>query len=1271
MGEHKLSRRDFIKIMAAAGAATTLGSLTRALSRERYLREIENPAAAYPEELRSWEDMYRQMWQYDKVARSTHGVNCTGSCSWFVYVKDGIVAWEIQADDYPEISPAIPNYEPRGCPRGASFSWYLYAPNRIKYPYIRKPLLELWREARARFDDPVEAWKSIVSDPDKRKRYTSARGLGGWVRASWDEVLEIIAAALVHTIKEYGPDRIFGFTPIPAMSPVSYASGARFIELIGGSMGSFYDWYADLPPASPQIWGEQTDVPESADWYNAAYIINFGTNIPLTRTPDAHFFVEVRYKGTKIVVVSPDFSEHTRFADVWVPAKAGTDGALALAMAHVILKEFYVDRKTDFFMDYAKRYTDLPFLVKLEKRNGTFRPGKFLRLSDLDPTEYPDARYADEKNSEWKTLVYDANTRRIRLVNGSIGYRWDGSGKWNLKLEDPVTGTPVDPVISFHGMSDEVIQVEFPYFGPIFGESRTAERGVPVRKVRTKEGEAYVTTVFDLLTAYLGIDRGLGGDYPSGYDDPKPFTPAWQEDITGVSRELVIKIAREFADTAIKSGGRVMIMLGPGVNQWYHTDLYYRGILTLIKLTGAEGRNGGGWAHYVGQEKIRTLAGWAKVAFALDWVAPPRHQNSPSFYYVHTDQWRYDAMEVKYIAPPGADINGRVKCNHPMDCNIIAARLGWLPFYPQFNKSPIELAREARQQGKDPIEYVAEQLKQGNLKLAIEDPDAPENWIRVMFVWRANILGSSSKGHEYFLKHFLGSPMESVMADELAKGKVKEAVWRDPAPQGKLDLLVTIDFRMATTPIYSDIILPAATWYEKYDLSMTDLHTFIHPFTPAVDPLWESKTDWDIFKELAKKFSEIAAKHFPEPVEDIVARALWHDTPMEIAQPYGVVKDWRKGETDPIPGKTMWDLKVVKRDYKNVYNMYISLGPGGKKAGAKGVGYSTSDVYEELKLRLDTVYWDKCPDGCPSLEKDKYAAEVILALSPEANGRLGPRAFAALEKKTGVNLQDLVVSQDEIRFDDIVRQPRRAHTSPIWSGIESPGRTYAPFTINTEKLVPWRTLTGRQHFYVDHDWFLELGEMLPTYKPPLDPARLGNLKNTATKLGLGQVSLDRHRVEANGRRYLVLRYLTPHGKWNIHSEFWDNLRMLTLFRGGQVIWLNDKDAEWAGISDNDWVEVVNDNGVIVTRVATSPRIPEGVAIMYHAQERHLYVRKSKLTGKKGGIHNSTTKVDLKPTKMVGGYAQLSYFFNYYGPTGVNRDTVAVVYLHEKLGSDVG
>jgi nitrate reductase alpha subunit len=249
-------------------------------------------------ESRDWEDAYRKRWQHDKIVRSTHGVNCTGSCSWKIYVKGGIVTWETQQTDYPRTRPDLPNHEPRGCARGASYSWYLYSANRVKYPLIRSRLLRLWRGA-ARTLPPVAAWASIQSDPAKRADYTKIRGHGGFVRATWDEVNEIIAAANAYTAKTYGPDRVFGFSPIPAMSMVSYAAGSRYLSLIGGTCMSFYDWYCDLPPASPHDLGRADRRAGIADWYNAGFLILWGSNVPQTRTPDAHFYTEARYKGAK------------------------------------------------------------------------------------------------------------------------------------------------------------------------------------------------------------------------------------------------------------------------------------------------------------------------------------------------------------------------------------------------------------------------------------------------------------------------------------------------------------------------------------------------------------------------------------------------------------------------------------------------------------------------------------------------------------------------------------------------------------------------------------------------------------------------------------------------------------------------------------------------------------------------------------------------------------------------------------------------------------
>src|SRR6185312_2244165 len=162
--------------------------------------------------------------------------------------------------------------------------------------------------------------------------------------------------------------------------------------LIGAPMLSFYDWYADLPVASPQIWGDQTDVPESGDWWDAGYLVMWGSNVPVTRTPDAHWMVEARYRGQKVVVVSPDYADNVKFADEWLAAAPGTDGALAMAMGHVVLKEFFVDRQVEYFEDYTRTFTDLPFLVSLEEYAAgspeagavaqgdqpAYRPGKFL-----------------------------------------------------------------------------------------------------------------------------------------------------------------------------------------------------------------------------------------------------------------------------------------------------------------------------------------------------------------------------------------------------------------------------------------------------------------------------------------------------------------------------------------------------------------------------------------------------------------------------------------------------------------------------------------------------------------------------------------------------------------------------------------------------------------------------------------------------------------------------------------------------------------------------
>ncbi|GAB3602755.1 nitrate reductase subunit alpha [Microbacterium aureliae] len=1206
----------------------------------RFLRPgetSEDLRSVFLEGGRSGDVFYRDRWAHDKVVRSTHGVNCTGSCSWKVYVKDGIITWEAQQTDYPSVGPDSPEYEPRGCPRGAAFSWYTYSPTRVRYPYIRDALAELYRAARALHPDPVDAWASIVADPEASRSYKSARGKGGLVRTTWDEALEIAAAAHVHTVKTYGPDRVAGFSPIPAMSMVSHGAGARFLNLLGGTILSFYDWYADLPVASPQVFGDQTDVPESADWWNAGYLIMWGSNVPVTRTPDAHFMAEARYRGQKVVTVSPDYTDNTKFADEWVAPHPGTDAALALAMGHVILTEHFVKARTARFEDYMRRYTDAPYLVTLEPHGDALVPGKFLTASDLGGEAATAAR------ADFKTVLLDERGGAV-VPGGSLGHRFtpEDEGRWNLDLEGVVPPLSIADLADWSGESAEIALPRFD-LTPEVGDEHAGGSGVVVRGVPTRRvAGRLVTTVFDLLLAQYGVPRdGMPGRWPTGYDDPAtPGTPAWQEEITSVPAAQAVRIAREFADNADRSGGRSMILMGAGTNHWFHSDTIYRTFLALTTMTGCQGVNGGGWAHYVGQEKVRPITGYSQYATAGDWNRPPRQMIGTAFWYLATDQWRYDGMPADKLASPLA--RGAFAGRTTADCLVESVKRGWMPSYPTFSRNPLDLCDEAEAAGKEPAQHVVDSLADGSLRYACEDPDAPENFPRIVTVWRANILGSSGKGNEYFLKHLLGAD-SAIRASETAPGsRPEDIVWREDAPQGKLDLLMTADFRMTSTTLFSDLVFPAATWYEKHDLSSTDMHPFLHSFNPAIAPPWQTRTDYDLFGELARRFSELCAGHLGVR-RDVVASPLQHDTPDVMAYAHGAVP------ADPplLPGVTMTKLLVVERDYPSLYDRWRSLGPltGTLGMTTKAVTYHPDQELKKLE-RLNGVFDTGPAAGRIRLDSDRRVCDLILALSGTSNGRLAVQGFRALEKRTGQRLAYLAEEEEgtHITFADVQVQPRAVITSPEWSGSEHGGRRYTAFAINVEHLKPWHTLTGRQHFYLDHDWMEELGENLPTFRPPLDMHRL----------------FDSPKVGATTQTEVAVRYLTPHSKWSIHSEYQDNLFMLSLSRGGPTIWMSPQDAAKVGVRDNDWIESYNRNGVVVARAIVSHRMPEGTVYMYHAKDRTVDVPIAETSGLRGGIHNSLTRILLKPSHLIGGYAQLAWAFNYLGPTGNQRDEITVI-----------
>ncbi|MGH7121279.1 MAG: molybdopterin-dependent oxidoreductase, partial [Acetobacteraceae bacterium] len=653
-----------------------------------------------------------------------------------------------------------------------------------------------------------------------------------------------------------------------------------------------------------------------------------------------------------------------------------------------------------------------------------------------------------------------------------------------------------------------------------------------------------------------------------------------------------------------------------------------------------------GWAHYTGQEAIRPIPGWAMLSFARDWVRPARQMAGTAFFYTHTDQWRYETIGADELLSPLAD---REKYRGAMiDFKARSERMGWLPAAPQLATNPLRLAEAADQAGAKVADYVAGELKSGRIGLACEDPDNPINFPRNFFIWRSNIFGSSGKGHEYFLRHLLGAHHGLQGKDLGASGKLKpeEVVWREKAPEGKLDLVVTLDFRMSTTCLYSDVVLPTASWYEKNDLNTTDLHTFIHPLSAAIDPVWESRSDWETYKTIAHRFSELAVGHLGVE-RDVVLQPLMHDSPAELGQPFAP-KDWKRGECDLIPGVTAPRIVVVERDYPNTYRRFTALGPLVDTLGneEKGIEWDSKAEVAELAALNRTISEEGPTKGRPRIDTDIDACNVILHLAPETNGEVAVKAWDALGKKTGRSHRHLAEPREaeKIHFQDIVVQPRKVITSPIWSGIQSEKETYSPCRINLTELIPWRTLTGRQQFFQDHAWFRDFGENFPQYRAPVDTRTVNEMFGT----------------RSNGNPEVVLSFITPHQKWGIHSTYSDNLIMLTLSRGGPIVWISEIDARKIGVADNDWIEAFNVNGAITARAVVSQRVMEGMCMMYHVIDKTVNEPVSEITGQRGGIHNSCSRIVVKPTAMVGGYAHLAYAFNYYGPVGSQRDETVIV-----------
>jgi len=365
----RLDRRTFLRISAAglAGAGLGLGLLRLRLAEPASAAPAAAAATAAPLAYGDWRDVYRERWAWDKVVRSSHWVNCwyQAHCAWNVYVKDGMVWREEQAADYPQTRPDVPDYNPRGCQKGACFSERMYDTARVKYPLKR----------------------------------VGERGSGKWQRISWEQALSEIADSMIDTIVQEGTDRVIWDLGPGVSLGTQMAGQGRLRILLDSTALDMNTEIGDGHRGAAETFGKIVFERSADDYFFSDLILCWGANPSYTQIPNAHFLTEARYKGAEFICITPDYSATARHADRWIPVKPGGDAALALGMAHVLVAENLVDR------DFVAEQTDLPLLV----REDTHR---YLRAADLVEGESEDALYLHDPDAG----VVLAPTRSLALA---------------------------------------------------------------------------------------------------------------------------------------------------------------------------------------------------------------------------------------------------------------------------------------------------------------------------------------------------------------------------------------------------------------------------------------------------------------------------------------------------------------------------------------------------------------------------------------------------------------------------------------------------------------------------------------------------------------------------------------------------------------------------------------------------------------------------------------------------------------------------------------
>lgn len=581
------SRRDFLKWSLAGVAGLAVSSPKLAFLQPV---SIENPLGEYPN--REWEKLYRDKFRYDSIFTFTCAPNDTHNCLLRAYVRNGIIvrvgptyAFGNAVDAYG--NRATHRWEPRCCQKALVLPRRFYGDRRVKATMVRKG-----------FYDWIKAGFPRDPDTGRPPEKFFQRGKDKWLKVSHDEAYELVAKAIINIAETYTGERGVEYLKKQGYDPASIEAmknvGTQVLKFRGGMpllgatrlMGFVrmanmmalldnhirktgpdkavgarhldnYSWHTDLPPGHPMVTGQQTVDCDLSMAEKSRLITLWGMNWISTKMPDGHWLTEARQRGSKVINITIEYQSTANKCDEVIIIRPGTDHALMLGIAHILMKERLYDA------EFVKSFTDFPLLVRTDTM-------QLLRASDI----IKDYKPADLKN--YITVVEHGKTPTPPFKHGrqylpeKMRLEWGDFVIWDTKSDKPVVVTR-DHV----GKHFRALNIEPSLTGKF--------------NIRTLDGkDVEVRPVYDILWDYISS-----------------FTPEVVSEITWAPVNAIKNLAQEIA----KNKKSTFFVVGMGPNQFFNASLKDRGIFLIAALTNNIGHIGGSPGSYAGNYRVALYNG--------------------------------------------------------------------------------------------------------------------------------------------------------------------------------------------------------------------------------------------------------------------------------------------------------------------------------------------------------------------------------------------------------------------------------------------------------------------------------------------------------------------------------------------------------------------------------------------------------------------------------------------------------------------------------------